>query len=149
MFRREHGRPGAGAKHPGAHEHTAEFEAALDQQDVEAALQMFTDDARVTRPDGQVFEGKEGIRSWLENAAALYAVDVEIGSEKMLVYPDGKKALDRGIYFVDRTPTEGSERERESGWYRLFWQRQPDNTWQVSRLNWLKAPAPGEEEPVS
>ena len=102
-------------------------------------------DARITRPDSTVFEGREAIEGWARDAFGKYGFESDLESEKMLVYPGAKKAFDRGIYFLNRTPKDGGNLEKESGWYRLFWFKQDDGTWKIYRLNWLKAPSASED----
>lgn len=126
-------------------EQAGKFATAVNNEDLEGFMSLFQDDAVITRPDETVFEGTDAIRQWAVDTFGPYDMQMEVESEKMLVYPAGKKAFDRGIYFIDRTPKDGGETEKESGWYRLFWHRQADGSWKITRLNWLRAQSTSED----
>ena len=124
----------------------AEFETALNQGNLASFAVMFKDDAKLTRPDGTYFEGKAAIENWAREAFAIYAIETELSSDKLLIYPRGKRAFYRGVYHLNRQLKDGGEIEKESGWYRLFWHKMPDSDWKIYRLNWLNAPTKNEDE---
>ncbi len=127
-------------------DHVAKVQALLNEGNFPEFVSLFMEDARVTRPDNSVFEGAEAIEGWARETFGNYTFESELQSEKLLIYPGAKKAFDRGIYFLNRTPKDGGNLEKESGWYRLFWYKQKDGTWNIYRLNWLKAPSASEDE---
>ncbi len=127
-------------------DHVAKVQTSINEANFSEFVSLFKSDAKITRPDNSVFEGTQAIEGWAREAFGNYAFESELGSEKLLIYPAGKKAFDRGIYHLNRTPKDGGELEKESGWYRLFWHKQEDGTWRIYRLNWLKAPSASEDE---
>ncbi len=130
------------------HAHVAKVQTLLNEGNFPEFVSLFMEDAKVTRPDSSVFEGAQAIEGWAREAFGNYTFESELQSEKLLIYPGAKKAFDRGIYFLNRTPKDGGNLEKESGWYRLFWYKQKDGTWNIYRLNWLKAPSASEDEDV-
>jgi len=124
----------------------AKVQALLNEGNFPEFTSLFLADAKITRPDEAVFEGTQAIEGWARDAFGSYTFESELASEKLLVYPGAKKAFDRGIYHLNRTPKDGAEMEKESGWYRLFWRKQADGSWRIYRLNWLKAPSASDDE---
>ena len=128
------------------HDHVAKVQTAINGSTFSEFVSLFMEDAKVTRPDNSVFEGVEAIEGWAREAFRNYTFESRLSSEKLLIYPGAKKAFDRGIYHLNRTSKDGGNLEKESGWYRLFWYKQKDGTWNIYRLNWLKAPSASEDE---
>ncbi len=126
----------------------AKVQTLLNEGNFPEFVSLFMEDAKVTRPDSSVFEGAQAIEGWAREAFGNYTFESRLASEKLLIYPGAKKAFDRGIYHLNRTPKDGGNLEKESGWYRLFWYKQRDGTWRIYRLNWLKAPSASEDEDV-
>ncbi len=127
-------------------DHLAKVKIFINEGNFPEFVSLFTSDARVTHPDSSVFEGVEAIEGWAREVLGNYTLESDLKSEKLLIYPGAKKAFDRGIYFLNRTPKDGGKLEKESGWYRLFWHKQEDGTWSIYRLNWLRAPSASEDE---
>ena len=127
-------------------DHVAKVQTAINNSNFPEFVSLFMSDAKITRPDSSVFEGSEAIEGWAREAFGNYAFESRLASEKLLIYPGAKKAFDRGIYHLNRTAKDGGKLEKESGWYRLFWYKQKDGTWNIYRLNWLKAPSASEDE---
>jgi ketosteroid isomerase-like protein len=122
------------------------FAEYMNTENSEAFLAQFTDDARLTRPDSTVFEGLDEIRQWTERFST-YDFELELGSDPggIRIFPAGKGAFDKGVYHIKRTPKAGGETENESGWYRMFWRKDKEGNWKLSRLNWLNAPSYSED----
>ncbi len=129
-------------------DHVAKVQTAINDSNFPEFVSLFMSDAKITRPDSSIFEGTEAIEGWAREAFGNYTFESRLASEKLLIYPGAKKAFDRGIYHLNRTPKDGGNLEKESGWYRLFWYKQKDGTWRIYRLNWLKAPSASEDEDV-
>ncbi len=127
-------------------DHLAKVMTSINEGNFPEFVSLFMSDAKVTRPDNSVFEGAEAIEGWAREALGNYTLESDLESEKLLIFPGAKRAFDRGIYFLNRTPKDGGKLERESGWYRLFWHKQEDGTWSIYRLNWLRAPSASEDE---
>ena len=127
-------------------DHVKKFEGVLDNEDQDGFVAIFTDNGVATRPDGSVFEGKEQIT---ELAQFLYSdenVEIELRSDETLVYPNAMKAHDRGSYYLTFRNDETGEPIWEDGFYRIFWLKQDDGSWKISKLNWEKEPIEDEEE---
>lgn len=107
------------------------FRLALNEGNLTEFSAIFKDDAKLTRPDGAAFEGRESIERWAGDSFSKYTLESELASDRLLIFPGGKKAFDRGVYHLNRTPKDESDMEKESGWYRLFWHKQDDGIWKT------------------
>ena len=127
-------------------DHVKNFEAALDNDNPDGFVNMFTENAIVTRPDSSVYEGTTAIKEFAQMLYANTDVEIELQSDRTLVYPAGTKALDRGSYHLTRKPAEGGEPVYEDGYYRIFWHKQADGGWKIYKLNWTKESVESDEE---
>ena len=75
--------------------------------------------------------GKEVIRARRENAAALFALDMDITNEEVTV--SGDMAVARGVYQATLTPKAGGDNILVDGKYMTLLQRQPDGSWKIHR----------------
>lgn len=126
--------------------HKQQFVKYMNNENINQFAALFESDARITRPDSTTYEGTAEINQWIDSLFTKFDYELEVQSDKMLVYPAGKRAFDRGVYHITRKSKTDDTLERESGWYRMFWHLQEDGSWRLSRLNWLKAPSYSEEE---
>jgi steroid delta-isomerase-like uncharacterized protein len=86
----------------------AQFEVRFGSQDYEGFLDLFADDAVYVAPTGR-YEGREGIRAWLDRWSEAFS-DVSFVSS-LVVEQDDAVAAEwtwRAVHSGPLTPTDGS-----------------------------------------
>ena len=100
----------------------AEFAAAMNQGNVDAAMRVYADDAKLLPPNSPVVTGKANIKGFWEGAAqalgikhvSMNTVDVEFVEDT---------AIEHGTYTLDLA--SGQDR----GKFIVVWKRQRDGSW--------------------
>lgn len=108
-------------------------------KDVDALLELWTDDGVYLPPGEPALHGKDAIRGYYERfqgtVESLVSDEIEVA---------GDWAYERGSVTVLAPPAsgEGAGPTRVSAKYLDIWRRQPDGSWKVARAIWnLDAPA--------
>ena len=104
---------------------------ALEQQDMEKALQLYTSDAIVRPANTEPVQGHEALRVFLQQWWATMAVkDVQYTTVELDLYDD--KAYQIGTYTaVQQIP--GQEEVADRGSFMIVWERQNDGSWRYMR----------------
>jgi uncharacterized protein (TIGR02246 family) len=110
-----------------------EFGAAATASDVDRFLGLFTDDAILMPPNGQMIAGKEMIRPWIQTVfeARRDTGFEEVTTPKEIRIFDGW-AYDLGIaaFKSGGKPIENSNK------FIRIWQKQADGSWKLARIMW-------------
>ena len=123
-----------------------QFLAAYNAADVPGVVACFTDDAVVMAPNEPAVEGSEALAEWQQAFFDLFAADLALSSEEVVV--SGDWAFDRGTYTQFLTPASGGDAIQDRGKYLVALERQPDGSWKIAREVWnSNNPVPGTEAP--
>jgi len=113
------------------------FSEAFERDDSEAIAALYTQDAIVFPPGGEMVKGRQAIGSFWKatrqggvNSAKLTTVDV--GESGDLAYEVGTVLL--------AIQPEGKESATASAKYVVVWKRQADGSWQLHRDIWNELP---------
>ncbi len=114
----------------------AQFSAAYERGDAAAVAAMYTEDAIVFPPGGEMVKGRAAIeRFWKDTmstvkAAALTTLDVEVS---------GEMACEVGKVDLKIVP-QGQQPATASAKYVVVWKRQADGSWKLHRDIWNDLP---------
>jgi uncharacterized protein (TIGR02246 family) len=103
---------------------------ALAAADVEAYLNVYTDDAVWMPPGSAEIVGKEAARPRITQAFEAASLEPVFDSqERTVMSPEW--IADRGHYSMLVTPKEGGEAKQEVGFYLTIWRRDADGRWKI------------------
>ena len=110
------------------------WEAALNAKDIDALVDLYTEDARLLPPDGAMTTGKDGVR-----AAFGGMIDAGIGGETTRV--ETTVSGDVG-YIVGTFSLMAGEESAGTGKYIETWQRGEDGLWFIANDIFNNDPSP-------
>jgi uncharacterized protein (TIGR02246 family) len=115
--------------------------AALNAGDAGAWAAQFADDGVQMPPNGPANVGKSMIASWCHAMLSQFRVQFALSVDEVRVA--GAWAFERGTYSIGLSAGTGGAPMRETGKYITIYERQPDETWRISRDIWNSSnPAP-------
>ena len=110
-----------------------EWDAALNAEDVDALMALYTDAPVSMPPNVPAREGSDVIRGWEADFFALGDVETDNVFEGVRV--SGDLAVGWGSYTSTITPEEG-DAVSDAGKWVAIWERQPDGSWKAIRNIW-------------
>ena len=117
---------------------------AFNTSDIDALVDLHTDDAVILKPGKPPEIGKQVMRASLEEVFSTFKVSESRTIEEIEIVSDW--AFTWGYYSVTLTPIDGSPPIAEEGKYIDILRRQPGGAWLFARTMW-NATAPGKTEP--
>ena len=111
----------------------ARYSEAIREGNVAGIIDLYTDDASIVPPDGDVVKGRQAIGEFYKQLLQIGMKDIafttievggcdgtayEIGKTKILIQPEGQAAF------------------QDSSKYMVIWKRQADATWKVHADIW-------------
>lgn len=105
-------------------------EAAVDavrDGDLDAFMELWTDDAVVMRPHEPARVGKRAIREGQRDFFDQFTSEDQAWVDELSV--EGDLAIERGSYEIRLYPVEGGEPIEDRGKYLMIHRRQPDGSW--------------------
>jgi len=109
--------------------------------DVDAYLELWTDDGIQMPPNEPPVAGKEHIRARFLAVDEQVTLGYNIDNREVVV--SGDIAYSRGVFTGTVTPKDGGESTHLEGKYMTIFRRQPDGTWEIHRDIWNFDVAPG------
>ena len=122
-------------------EANARYSEAIRQGNVDGAVALYTDDATMVPPDGEIVKGKQAIEGLYKKFIQMGMKDIvfttiEVGGGGDTAYEIGKTKV--------RIQPEGQAAMTDSTKYLVIWKRQADDTWKVHADIWnFSAPMAG------
>ena len=109
-------------------EANAMYSEAIRQGNVDGAVALYTDDATMVPPDGEIVKGKQAIEELYKKFFQMGVKDIvlttiEVGGRGDMAYEIGKTKV--------RIQPEGQATMTDSTKYLVIWKRQADATWKV------------------
>lgn len=117
-----------------AHEAHDAYVAAINANDLDAVMAMFTDDIVFMAAGAPVMIGKEEIGPWIEGYLAAFHTRWEKDVEEFAV--NGDWAWERYAWRSFDTPHGGGETVTDTGWGFILYHRESDGVWRVARDGW-------------
>ncbi len=114
------------------------WQQALEQQDLEASIALFTPDALFLTPDGGRYDDRAAIRTLYRSVFAAYRSHIAMTSKHEECAP--RLCVDEGTYSETMTETATSKQIPVAGSYILVARRSPDNTWKIAEMVWTGGP---------
>lgn len=108
-----------------------EWISAVNNRDVEGYLSLLSEKIIWFPPFGQVINGTEEFREWVEPFFAKFNYEFSLSQIKIKVIDDW--AIERGIFTSKLTPRTGGEMMEHSGNYIIFWHCEKDGEWKLER----------------
>jgi uncharacterized protein (TIGR02246 family) len=106
----------------------------LEQQDLEASVALFTQDAIFLTPDGARYDDRAAIRTLYRSVFATYRSRPTMTSKRQECA--GKLCVDEGTYSETMTETKTNKQLALTGSYLLVAKRQPDGAWKIAEMVW-------------
>ena len=107
---------------------------AFNSGDIQAFLDIVSDDAVIDPPGGPAAIGRDAIAALLEVVFKRFEYDATYSTDELVV--EGDWAFDRGIWFERRRHKgDGSKTEVPCGILQIY-RRQPDSSWKLARSIW-------------
>jgi ketosteroid isomerase-like protein len=104
---------------------------AVNNRDVEAEVNRFTEDGIYMWPDAPAIEGHTALREWFSDR--FQRVEVTLESETQEIELCGDWAFERGTYVARIEPKGDDRTEWVRGKYINILRRQPDGSWKIAR----------------
>ena len=109
------------------------FAQAFNRGDATSVAAMYTDDATILPPNGEMIQGREGFQGFFTGAIEGGMKDFTLTTVD--VGWSGDTAYEIGKYTLKIQP-EGQEGTTDAGKYVLVWKRQPDGAWKIHADIW-------------
>ena len=122
-------------------EANARYSEAIRQGNLDGAVALYTDDATMVPPDGDIVKGKQAIEELYKKFFQMGMKDIafttiEVGGSGDTAYEIGKTKV--------RIQPEGQAAIIDSTKYLVIWKRQADGAWKVHADIWnFSAPIAG------
>jgi uncharacterized protein (TIGR02246 family) len=119
----------------------AKYSEAIRQSNVAGVVDVYTVDATMVPPDGEIVKGKQAIeelykRFFQMGMKEIVFTTIEVGGSGNMAYEIGKSKV--------RIQPEGQAAMTDSTKYLVIWKRQADGTWKVHVDIWnVNAPPAG------
>lgn len=120
-----------GDKEKAIDERRKEWILAVNAGNVENYLSILSENIVWFPPDGQVINGKEDFRDWVEPFFQNFDYDFSVSQTKIKVIEDW--AIERGEFASKLTPKTNREMMEHSGKYIIFWHREKNDDWKLER----------------
>ena len=120
------------------------FSAAYATLDAERVIQLYTEDALMLPPGGEILRGRAAIRG---RYAKGFDADRERGHTRRITFElvdrvvAGEWRSDYGYYTIIMRSPEGHE-ERSRGKFAKLWRRDRDGVWRIRSDSYSPAPNP-------
>ena len=111
----------------------AKYSKAIQEGNLADAVALYTDDATMVPPDGELIKGKQAIeelykRFFQMGMKEIVLTTIEVGGTGGTVYEIGNTKV--------RIQPEGKESIQDSTKYLVIWKHQADDTWKVHADIW-------------
>jgi ketosteroid isomerase-like protein len=113
--------------------YNAEFMAAMDKGDAEAAVSRYDKDALVMAPNQPTAEGVDAIKNVFAGFMKMGKLNLHLMTKS--VVGAGNIAVASGTYKFEIKP-EGKQAMKDHGKYLVVWQEQNDGSWKTIRDAW-------------
>lgn len=107
------------------------YTTAINSNNTDSIVAMFTDDVIFFTPHSAPIVGKAAVRAWVEGYVAAYATRWEKTAEEFVV--SGDYAYERYSYKSTDTPKAGGAAVEDTGWGLIVYHREADGKWRVAR----------------
>ncbi len=137
---------GSGSSRANAAVHQAHdrFVDAINSNDLEAILAMFTHDVVLMPPNSPILVGEPAIRYWAQGYLDAFQTRWEKSTLELVVLGDW--AFEQYSYESTDTPRAGGEELHDIGKGIIVYRRDTDGVWRVARDAWNSdLPLPGAE----
>jgi len=114
------------------------WQQTLEQQDLEAAIALFTPDAVFLIPDGSRYDDRAAIRTLYKSVIAIYHAHIRLTSKRQDC--SGKLCVDEGTYAETLTENASGKKIEVYGSYVLAARRDPGGAWKISEFVWTGGP---------
>ena len=104
----------------------ARFVEAFNRGDMASVAAVYTEDAKLLPPNGQMISGRQGIQEFWNGARQMGVRDPIL--ETVAVEHSGDLAYEIGAYTLKIQP-EGGQATTDRGKYVVVWKRQADGSW--------------------
>ena len=106
--------------------------------DIETLASLFTDDGILIPAEGDIIEGKEGLKNMLKQSLELYRdyTVIEYNHDFKEIKILGKYAYEWGIYSSKYKSKKDGQEITEGGKLMRILKQQPDGSWKVARAIW-------------
>ena len=109
------------------------FLSGMANDDVDAMVDLLTEDGQAYPPHEPALIGKEANRAWHEERIAQFRTDFSVSTDELL--GDGDLGVERFSYVLTLTPREGGDPVEDRGRCIWIWRREGDS-WKVARAMW-------------
>ncbi len=113
---------------------TKKFGEAFNRGDLDAAVEIYTEDATFLHPNVEIVSGKQAIKEFFDAGRAFLGLK-RLNFEILESDYDGNLAYERGIIQIDMEP-EGGQPIVDKGKYVVIMKRQADGSWKVAVDIW-------------
>ena len=107
------------------------YTAAINSNNVDSMMTMFTDDVIFLTAHSAPVIGKAAVRSWIEGYVGAYTTHWDKTANEFVV--SGDYAYERYTYKSTDTPKAGGAVVEDTGWGVIVWHRDADGKWRVAR----------------
>jgi uncharacterized protein (TIGR02246 family) len=111
----------------------AKYSEAIQKNNLADAVALYTDDATMVPPDGDLIKGKQAIEEF-------YRKLFQMGVKEIVLSTIEVEGSDGTVYEIGKTKVliqpEGQEAIQDSTKYLVIWKRQADATWKVHADIW-------------
>jgi uncharacterized protein (TIGR02246 family) len=111
-----------------------EWVNAFNNENIEAAAALLTEDSIGMAPNRPAIRGKDAIRQFWRDGFAVATSRLTVVPEELEI--GGDVAIDQFHWTVDSTPRAGGSPAHDEGKCIWVWRRQRDGSWRMSRAIW-------------
>jgi uncharacterized protein (TIGR02246 family) len=113
------------------------FSEAFAKGDFKTLANMYTEDAILMPPDGEMVKGRPAIEAFWKGAQQSGLTGAQLTVVE--VTSSGDQATEVGTAVLTLKPANQPE-AKQNGKYLVMWKRQPDGTWKLHRDIWNGSP---------
>ncbi|MBI3847176.1 MAG: nuclear transport factor 2 family protein [Planctomycetes bacterium] len=117
-----------------AHRAHEAYVTAINSNDLDAILGMFTDDVVLLSPGEPPIVGKAAVRPWVDGYLKAFKTHWDKTISEFVV--NGDWAFERYAWKSTDTPRGGGDVVRDTGWGLLIYHHDADGKWHVARDAW-------------
>jgi len=117
-----------------AHKAHENYVTAINSNNLDALMDMLTDDVVFLAAHEQPMVGKAALRPWLEGYLSAYKTHWDKPVQEFVVC--GEWAFERYSYTSTDTPLAGGDAVVDTGWGLVVYHHDADGKWRVARDAW-------------
>ena len=114
-----------------AHQAHEAYTAAINANDLDALMDIMTEDVVFLAAHAAPMVGKAAVRPWVKGYFDAYHTHWQKTTQEFVVA--GEWAFERYHYKSTDTPRAGGEAFVDTGWGLVIYHHDPDGTWRVAR----------------